>query len=120
MGRDNQDRGGSKVGKLKRVEGALHSVPFLESHQDRGHRAKQDDFERFTTLMLPSEIMGRREPSLAGPLAEYRPTGKSEKLLQYIDSNWRINNTLIDYDFANRSREQGDGDQLQLDVHPLK
>lgn len=53
-------------------------------------------------------------------MAEYRSTGKSEKLLQYIDSNWRLNNTVIDYDYANIKREQGDDGLAVFEFQPLK
>lgn len=109
-----------KLVKQKRPGGAMHSVAALEHNRDPDHKAEQAYFEKFTTLLLPSGIMGRREPDFMAPLAEYQSTGKSKKLQQYIDSNWKINNTLIDYDFANRSREQGGRDQTQFDFHPLK
>ncbi|KJZ69859.1 hypothetical protein HIM_10759 [Hirsutella minnesotensis 3608] len=106
--------------KQKHWEGGLRTASYFGQCLEHGPRSERNDFDRFTTLLPPAVVANRREPSLVDPLAEYRSTGKSKKLLQHIDSNWRINNTLIDYDFADRSREQGDERSLPLEFHPLE
>ncbi|KJZ70538.1 hypothetical protein HIM_10082 [Hirsutella minnesotensis 3608] len=104
----------SKVADVRRFiqqknwENGLRTATYFGRCPELGTRTERNDFDRFTTLLLPRVVASRLEPSLVDPLAEYRSTGKSKNLLEHIDSNWRVNNTLIDYDFADRSREQGD------------
>ncbi|KAJ3534692.1 hypothetical protein NM208_g7439 [Fusarium decemcellulare] len=104
----------------KHWENGLHTAHYFGQGLESGSEAERNDFDRFTALLPPAGVVNRREPSLVGPLAEYRSTGKSKKLSQHIDSTWRINNTLIDYDFAGRSREQGDEESLPLEFRPLE
>ena len=98
----------------------LHGPPAFANSPSSGTRWDRNDFERLTTLMPPATVANRWEPSLIDALSEYRSTGRSTKLGQHVDLNWKINNTLIDYDFANRSREQGDHRSHPLVFHPLK
>lgn len=81
---------------------------------------ERKDFKKFTAL-FPSEAEVKQwEPALSDALAEYRKTGKSEKLLQQIDSTWAVNNTAIDYDYAEFGVRTGDGSGPYLEFNPLE
>jgi hypothetical protein len=88
--------------------------------QQKQGKADGNDFEKFGTLLPPKPFnVPRDEPSLAEPLAEYRSTGKSEKLLQHMDSKWKVNNTLFDHDYLNRCREQYVEECYPLEFHAM-
>ncbi|KAJ4159558.1 uncharacterized protein LMH87_008456 [Akanthomyces muscarius] len=80
---------------------------------------EKKDFKTFTAL-FPSEAVARQwEPILGDALVEYRKTGKVEKLLEQINSTRAINNTAIDYDFAESGFQRGDGSGPYLEFDPL-
>lgn len=80
---------------------------------------EKKDFKTFTAL-FPSEAVARQwEPILGDALVEYRKTGKVEKLLEQINSTWAVNNTAIDYDFAESGFQRGDGSGPYLEFDPL-
>ncbi|KAM3512042.1 hypothetical protein MY11210_004302 [Beauveria gryllotalpidicola] len=81
---------------------------------------EKKDFKKFAAL-FPSQALARQwEPSLADTLAEYNKTGKGKKLLQQIDLTWAVNNTLIDYDFADYELETPGGSSAYLEFDPLE
>lgn len=106
--------------KQKRMEGGMRAASFFGQKIEHGPEAERRDFYKFTTLLPPVLVAKRREPSIVDALGGYRSTGKSKRLLNHIDSNWKINNTLLNYDFANRHREQGDDESHPLDFDPLE
>ncbi|KAG8417377.1 hypothetical protein J3458_004886 [Metarhizium acridum] len=85
-----------------------------------GPREEREEFKRFQTLLPLIAVMKRREPKLVELLVKYRSSGKGKKLSQYIDLNWRFNNTLIDYNYTTRRREQGNNVPQPFKCHPLK
>ncbi|GAB0146017.1 hypothetical protein EsHS_00006429 [Epichloe bromicola] len=88
--------------------------------RDRGDKSEKADFENLTVVLPPAAVAERRETSLVKPLADYRSTGNIKGLRQYIRSNWRVNNTLIDYDFADEVRQQGETDFSAIEFDPLE
>lgn len=50
---------------------------------------------------------------------EHRKTGKDEKLLKLVNSTGAVNNTAIDYDFADFGFQAGDGSGPYLEFDPL-
>lgn len=78
------------------------------------------DYKKFAAV-FPSQALARQwEPSLADTLAEYKKTGKGEELLQQIDLTWAVNNTLIDYDFADHGLNVPGGSFPHLEYDPLE
>ncbi|KJK85219.1 hypothetical protein H633G_10949, partial [Metarhizium anisopliae BRIP 53284] len=108
-----------------RVASVMGRVPepaasLMDQVPEPGPKEEREDFRRFQTLLPPMADVKRCEPSLVELLAKYRSSGKGKKLYQYIDANWRFNNTLVDYDFANRRREHGNDLTGPFDFHPLE
>ncbi|KAM3430865.1 hypothetical protein MY4824_007438 [Beauveria thailandica] len=84
------------------------------------HDSEKMDYKKFAAL-FPSQALARQwEPSLADTLAEYKKTGRGEKLLQQIDVTWAVNNTLIDYDFADYDLTIPGGSLPHLEYDPLQ
>lgn len=77
------------------------------------------DFEKLSTLLPPVAVVKRREPSLAKLIPEYRSTGRSKKLQQHIGLNWRVNSTLLDYDYADRNLGLPDDGPFTFEFHPV-
>lgn len=96
------------------------AASLMDQVPEPGPKEEREDFRRFQTLLSPMVDVKRCEPSLVELLAKYRSSGKGKKLYQYIDANWRFNNTLVDYDFANRRREHGNDLTGLFDFHPLE
>ncbi|KAG6008119.1 hypothetical protein E4U21_005001 [Claviceps maximensis] len=94
---------------------ACHGIEKKESSRESG----KIDFDNFATILPSAEVAQRREPPLVKPLALYTSTGSSVELLRYIDANWMVNNTIIDYDWADRSRQRGFNIVGSLEFEPL-
>ncbi|KAH8894481.1 hypothetical protein GQ53DRAFT_839555 [Thozetella sp. PMI_491] len=106
--------------KGKIMENGFRTAMNFGQIPAHGSQSENEEFDKFTVLFPPVRTARRREPSIVELLTKYRSSKKVKKLLQYIDENWKVNNTLIDYDFANRSREQGHKDSHPLEFHPLE
>lgn len=92
----------------------------LGGERERGEEhPEKKDIDRFSTLLPSAKLAEEWEPSLSDNLADYRKTGNGEKLQQQIDSTWFVNNTLIDYDYANFALEQGNGSFPTIEFDPL-
>ncbi|EFY95072.2 tetratricopeptide [Metarhizium robertsii ARSEF 23] len=118
--------GFSKIADVRRLieqnlrKADMRAASLIGEVPEFGPREEREDFRRFHTLLPPMADVKRCEPSLVELLAKYRSSGKGKKLYQYIDAHWRFNNTLVDYDFANRRREQGNDVPGPFDFHPLE
>ncbi|QPH11568.1 hypothetical protein C2857_003367 [Epichloe festucae Fl1] len=87
---------------------------------DRRSKSEKADFGKITVMLPPAAVAERRETSLVKPLADYRSTGKIKGLRQHIRSNWRVNNTLMDYDSAEAVRRHRDTDFNAIEFDPLE
>lgn len=86
---------------------------------ENGTESERKDFEIFRTMLPPEGASERCEPEIIPLVQQYRATGDSKALVQYLDANWHINNTFIDYDFSDMRRSQGDPDAHPCEVNPL-
>ncbi|KID83991.1 tetratricopeptide [Metarhizium guizhouense ARSEF 977] len=99
--------GFSKIADVRRLieqnlrKADMRAASLIGEVPEPGPREEREDFRRFQTLLPPMADVKRCEPSLVELLAKF-------------------NNTLVDYDYANRRREQGNDVPGPFDFHPLQ
>lgn len=109
-----------KFVKPRQRSDRLRAEALFGGKRDGSNKSEKADFENLTVVLPPAAVAERRETSLVKPLADYRSTGDIKGLRQHIRSNWRVNNTLIDYDFADAVRQQGETGFGAIEFDPLE